>query len=96
MMALSLAANDPETGLVMTSLAQDEPMLGTLLREEILAELTGARSEDTFGLPDENLVTRTQFLSIASLAISRELALGRIKADAIPEHVAFLMGSSFT
>lgn len=81
-MLLGLAVNDPDSALLLTSLAARRPEVADLLRSEIAAELEGAGRNDT---------ALTDFLTVAVLALVREIAAGRMSGGAASAQVGLLM-----
>ena len=92
-MILTTAAEDRETMLLLTSLAESEPSLSQLVRSEIHAELQGAGKAGSLQATDKEVGNLAQFLTIGVLALSREVALGRIGKAQIPSHIRALMAA---
>jgi len=76
-MILRIGADDPATALLLTSIANNDPSISSLLRNEICKELEGAVATEqpvghAFAVNDI-----ADFLTISTLATCRELALGK-------------------
>ena len=87
-MILTLAVEDPDTALLLTSLAQSSPEVGDLLSSEIHAELTAANDRRI-----ENIAGLSGFLATTTLALARHFAEGKLAPDSVDQHVAFLWKS---
>ncbi len=88
-MILTLATEDRETMLLLTSLAQMTPEIEQTLNAEIVAEL----SANAHTSPEETALLG-QFLSISTIAFSRHLAEGKLHEDSVQQLLEFLMRSS--
>ena len=84
-MILTLAVEEPATALLVTSLAQSSPKVGDLLSTEIHAELS-AESD----LSIEDVQGLTEFLSIATFALTRELAEGNPTGVCVDRYMEIL------
>ena len=85
-MILSVAVEEPETALLLTSLAQTSPEIEGLVRSEISAELSAVsdpRIEDVEGL--------SSFLSIAILALARQFSEGKLAEGSVDGHLRRLV-----
>lgn len=87
-MILTLAVEDPDRVLLLTSLAQSSPEVSGLLTSEIHAELSATddpQIEDVTGLSD--------FLAITILALARQFAEGKLALDSLDRHLESLWKS---
>jgi AcrR family transcriptional regulator len=85
-MILSVAVEEPETALLLTSLAQTMPEIEGLIRSEISAELSAVsdpRIEDVVGL--------SGFLSITILALARHFSEANLAEDSVDQHLGILL-----
>lgn len=85
-MILTLAVEEPETALLLTSLAQTTPEIECLIRSEICAELSSV--SDLFMEDIEGL---SSFLSIAILALARQISEGKLAKELAEEHLRVLL-----
>lgn len=92
-MILSIAADDRETALLLTSLAQNTGAIRDLLNREIMEELGGARRDGSISLTGDRHKALSQFLTISTLAISREIALEHMSSSQIAAQVSILMNA---
>jgi len=88
-MILTLAVEDPETVLLLTSLAQASPEVASLLNSEIHAELH-AEAEANI----EDMQALSEFLAIATLALARQFAETKLAPESVDRHLAFLLRST--
>jgi len=87
-MVLEIGADDPSLALLLTSLAQADTTLPDLLSAEVAAELAGA------GLDHDRAETAARFVATATLALTRNIAEGRMSAARITTYVEMLMRAS--
>lgn len=92
-MILNLAVDDRETAMLITSLSQNAHTKPKLLHQEIERELAGANRMGELSLTDEKRESLTQFLTIATMAICRELALGNLGKDQITSQVGIMISA---
>lgn len=85
-MVLSVAAEEPETALLITSLAQTMPEIEGLIRSEISAELSAVSDPGI-----EDVVGLSGFLSITILALARQISEGKLAKDSVDQHLAILL-----
>lgn len=85
-MILHLAVEDRETTLLITALAESTPDIGRLLETEIMAELAAVPQ-----IPPGERESLTQLLSLAVMALARQLAKGLIAPALLGRHVVHLM-----
>lgn len=90
-MILRIATDDPETALLLTSLADNSPAIPKLLREEILNELEGAGLGGRGDQPHISIDALATHLAVSELGICRKIALGEIAKDQIAAHVGFML-----
>ena len=93
-MVLRIAADDPETALLLTSLAMDSPTISDLLRHEIKQELMGAVKSGSLNLNRTRAEHLAHHLTLTTLATCREIARGTLSGTQIDEHVGFMMRAS--
>jgi len=92
-MILTLAVDDQETALLITSLSQSIDTKPDLLFQEINQELEGANQAGELNLSKEHRMSLSQFLSISTMAICRDLALGRLSQDQIKSQVKHMLNA---
>ncbi len=92
-MVLNIAADDPETALLITALAQSTSAIPYLLRYEITQELKGAVNAGSISWSAPKSDALAQFLTLSTLAICREIALGKLPKDQIAAHVGIMIGA---
>ncbi|MEN8738146.1 MAG: TetR/AcrR family transcriptional regulator [Phaeobacter gallaeciensis] len=85
-MILSLADSDPDMVMLLTSLAQTQPGIGELIEAEIVTEL---RAEPPDNGSDTELLAR--YLTVATMALVRQLASGALPLDGINQYLTYLM-----
>lgn len=85
-MILTLAKIDPESVLLLTSLAHTTPEITAIIESEIVTELKAATPANVRGA--EPLA---RFLTVTTLALARHMATGDIPKDSIEQNLAFLM-----
>ncbi len=85
-MVLELAISEPDTMLLLTSLAQTSPDLTGVLQGEISTELA---AEPTIAAEETDALA--QYLAFAVLALTRQLAQGVIPPHGKDRQLAFLM-----
>lgn len=88
-MLFETAVQDPETVLLLTSLAVNGSPVRDVLQLEILEELRGANHTD-----EEQLLSKAHFLTSCILALSRDFASGQATRKDIPSFVMMLMDSA--
>ncbi len=88
-MLLETALQDPETVLLLTSLAANGSPVRDVLQLEILAELRGGNHTD-----EEQMLSKAHFLTSSVLALSRDIASGQAPREEIPSFVLMLMASA--
>jgi AcrR family transcriptional regulator len=87
-MILSVAVEEPETALLLTTLAQTTPEIEGLIRSEIKAELS-AESDPSI----EDVAGLSGFLSITILALARQFSEGKLAEDSVDQHLRRLLRS---
>ena len=85
-MILSVAVEEPETALLLTSLAQTTSVIEDLIRSEIFAELSAASDPHI-----EDVLSLSGFLSIAILALARRFSEGNFANDSVDQHLRILL-----
>lgn len=90
-MILKIAVDEPETALLLTSLAENSSVIPNLLREEIQKELKGAGSTNEDDQPHMSVNALSTYLTVSVLSICRKIALGEIAQDQIGTHANFMM-----
>ncbi len=95
-MILSIAADDRETALLLTSLAQNTGAIRDLLNREIMEELGGAMQDGSISLTADRHKALSQFLTISTLAITREIALKNMSSRQIAPQIAILLNACRT
>ena len=89
-MLLVTAVEDPETVLLLTSLAADDWPIRDMLHHEIVEELKATGSTNT-----ATLEAQADVLTSSALALSRDIASARVPAgDAIPTYVTMLLAAA--
>lgn len=92
-MILRLAVDDRETAMLVTSLAQNAHTKPELLHQEIEQELMGANRTGALSLTVKKRESLTQFLTITTMALCRELALGNLGKDQIASQIAIMISA---
>lgn len=92
-MILALAADEKETAMLITSLFQFNGTKPDLLHNEIEQELQGAFRNGELSLTDDYRRSLTQFVEVSTMAICREIALGRMKRDEIAVQVTIILNA---
>lgn len=90
-MILSIAADDPETMLLLTSLAPEIVSIPNLLQREIGQELAGAEKQDALGLTDQHRKALSRFLTVSTLALGNEIAMRKLPEEEIGQYVSILL-----
>ena len=90
-MIQTMASDEPESMLLLTSLAQTVVSIPNMLQREFEQELDGAELEGSLHLTDLRREALIRFLTISTLALSREMALGRIPKDQIGQQTSILL-----
>ena len=85
-MILSVAVEEPETALLLTSLAQTTSEIEGLIRSEISAELSAVSDPSI-----EDVVDLSGFLSITILALARQFSEGKLAEDSVDGHLRRLL-----
>ena len=90
-MSLRVAVEDPDTLLLLTSLAEDIPAIPARLRAEIANELAGAAATGALDASAHQNGDLARFLATAIMALAREIATGNLQGDRIDANVAIMM-----
>lgn len=85
-MVLSLAESDPDMVMLLTSLTQTQPEIGELIEAEIVTELLAAPPGDA-----RHTELLARYLTVATMALVRQLASGAIPLDGMDQYLAYLM-----
>lgn len=92
-MILTLAVEERETAMLVTSLSQHNGIKPGLLHSEVEQELLGADRNGELSLTDDQRKSLIQFIAVSTMAICREIALGRMKKDQIANQVAIILNA---
>lgn len=87
-MILRLSVEDPRTMLLLTSLARAVPEVPELVEKEIVHELSHVA-----GISGADRAPLGRFLTIATLALARQLAKGALPGDSVEMQLRFLMNA---
>lgn len=87
-MVLELARNEPETVLLLTSLAEHTPFVEDLLKQEIAEELKGNSERK-----DQWPKVLVSYLAVTTLAVSRRIAMGQMPEDEPDQVVSYLLAA---
>jgi len=91
---LLIPVEDRQSALLLASLAQHTPDLSRLLCHEIAEELNGARETQDHSLTETECQIRAQFLSVALLAVVRDLARGALPSNQVEDYIGPLMAAA--
>jgi len=92
-MILNIAADDPETALLLTALAYNTPAIPDLVHREITQELSAAVKDGVLNIQRSRIDVLAHFLKLSTLAICREIALGELPKEHIDDHIRIMMGA---
>lgn len=92
-MLLKLAVDDRDAALLITSLSHDGGAGSDLLYREIEQELAGAVHAGELNMSKNGCTSLARFLTITTMAICREFALGRLERDQINPQLAIMLNA---